>query len=256
MNSFRRAAIIIPVVASLWVTTLAPQAVSAADNQDDKDWGVDTSVGFYSEYMFRGKNVYDGISINPSATAYYDFDEFGNISANVWVQAPAETNEPPEKFTEVDTTLAYGIEFGVVGIEVGHIFYSFPGGGEARIEDTAEFFGTISGDFTLHPSFTVYHDYDEGEYEYYTFRISEPFAAPLTDDEVTLEPYAMFGFASNANDDKVFYFENGLEHVDVGVTMELTAGRFYVSPNFNFTFEVDDAVQNEFWMGVDIGLSF
>lgn len=175
------------------------------------------------------------------------------LGANVWLQAPGESNEPPEKFNELDTTLFYRISVDKLSFEVGHIFYTFPGGG-GRISDTVEFFGGVSADVFLHPSFTFYADYEEGEYQYYTLRFEEEIKVPVG-GEATLgvTPFVLFAFASSADDGPVFYLEDGLVHMDLGATISVPVGEhFDISPNFTVSIEDDDALDNEFAFGIDL----
>lgn len=232
------------------VLVVSPMLSSA---EDVDPWGLDVSLSTYSDYIFRGKNVYDGISIQPSVTGYYDFQDYGLLGANVWLQAPGESNEPPEKFNELDTTLFYRISVDKLSFEVGHIFYTFPGG-SGRIADTVEFFAGVSADVFLKPSFTVYADYEEGEYQYYTLRLEEDLKLPVG-GEATLEvtPFVLFAFASNADDGPVFYLENGLVHIDLGAAINVPVGEHLeISPNFTVSIEDDDALDNEFSFGIDL----
>ena len=41
-----------------------------------------------------------------------------------------------------------------------------------------------------------------------------------------------------------------LVHVDLGLSLEIPLGEFYLSPSINMTLENDDAANNEFWAGV------
>lgn len=218
----------------------------------ESDWSWSTNLGVYSDYMFRGKNVYDGLSIQPSTTGSVDFGDFGALSANVWVHASAETREPPERFTEIDYTLTYDLSFDVFSLTLGHIWYTFPGD-EERIAETEEFFVTASIDVFANPTLTVFADYQEAEYEYYSLVFREPVPLKFLNTDSELYPYVRFGFASNANDGPVLYIDNGLVHVDVGASLDFSLGELYVSPSFHFTFETDEGATNEAWMGVDIG---
>ncbi len=220
--------------------------------EDERSWGISTAVGVYSEYMFRGKNVYEGTSIQPSITPYVSFGDFGTFSVNTWLQAPAESQEPPERFNELDTTVSYDLPIDIVTLSVGHIFYTFPGG-DGRIADTREYFLGFSLDLPLNPSFTFFNDYNKGKYQYYSLTFRETFNIDALGDDASLTPFVNFAFASNSNDGPVFYFDNGLEHIDAGVSTDLKWGSVIVTPHLNYTFKVDDGTVNEFWMGLDFG---
>ncbi|MCB0359512.1 MAG: hypothetical protein KDD44_07740 [Bdellovibrionales bacterium] len=225
-----------------------------AEEMDDAPWGLTSSLGVYSDYMFRGKNVYEGTSIQPSVTGYYGFDELGTLSANLWMHVPGETNEPPEKFTELDATFSYDVSIDVINVAGGFILYRFPGEG-GRIEDTEEYFASISANVFLNPTVTFYNDISKGKYQYFTASIRESFPVPAVSENLALTPYTSFGFALNADDGPVFYENDGLEHVDMGVYFDIQLGQFFLAPSFNVTLETDDGATNEFWIGIDFGVS-
>ena len=227
-------------------------AVTTPSNAQDKSWGINATAGFYTDYIFRGKTVYDGTSIQPSVTAFYDLESLGVIGGNVWFQLPGETNEPPEKFREVDYTLFYDFTMDIATLSLGHIWYTFPGEEEGFIE-TQEFYVGVSADVPLNPSLTFYNDYDEAEYQYYTLRLSESFSFPSVTDELVYRPYVTFAFATSADDGPILYEDEGLVHVDIGIALELQVGDILLVPNFNVTLETDDGATNEFWFGIDVG---
>lgn len=219
---------------------------------EERIWGVSTAVGIFSEYMFRGKNVYEGTSIQPSITPYVLVGENGTLSANFWLQVPGESAEPPERFNELDYTLSYDHDFDFMTLSAGHIFYTFPGDG-GRITDTREYFLSASVPMVLNPSVTFYNDYDEAKYQYYTLTLRDEVEVPFVGEGASLTPYVTFGFATNANDGPIFYFDNGLEHIDVGASTNLPWGDVVFTPQVHFTFKVDDGTNNEFWFGLEVG---
>lgn len=88
---------------------------------------VGTSVDFASDYMFRGFNLYDGISIQPAVDAGFDFGDLGSLGFSAWGHLSAEGGKSPsEKFTEVDYTMSYSYSMDMVALSVGHVFYTYP----------------------------------------------------------------------------------------------------------------------------------
>lgn len=242
------------LTAMLFSLVLIPSTSFGEDQQaattPERAWTLQPAVGFYTDYMFRGKNVYEGTSVQPSVSGSYSFGDLGTFGANVWLQLPAESNEPPEKFNELDTTLSYDIDFDAVTLSAGHIFYTFPGG-EGRIRDTLEYFLGFSVDTWGNPTFTFFHDYDEAKYQYYTLTFRQSVPLPEVDDKFVVTPYTTFAFSTNGDDSPRLFKRDGLAHVDVGFSIDLQLAKILVSPNFNYTFEVDDFTNNEFWLGVD-----
>ncbi|MCB0311485.1 MAG: hypothetical protein KDD42_09630, partial [Bdellovibrionales bacterium] len=93
----------------------------------DKNWSVDLSAGVFTDYMFRGINMYDGVSVQPVVGASYDTGDWGVIGASVWSHLSAEGGESAsEKFTENDFTLNYDMSFDSLTLSLGHIWYVFP----------------------------------------------------------------------------------------------------------------------------------
>ena len=113
----------------------------------------------------------------------------------------------------------------------------------------------FSLDLPLNPSFTFYNDYDEARYQYYTLGFREPIPLPFGQDQLELTPYVVFAFAENADDGPIFYIDDGLVHIDLGASLDIQLDNFFVSPNFNYSFENDDGLVNEFWFGVDFGIN-
>lgn len=227
----------------------------ASDEDDYQNWGLQVSAGVYSDYMFRGKTVYRGTSIQPSVTGWYDFEELGALSFNVWSHVSGETTEPPEKFTELDTTFSYDVTLlDYVNFSAGFIMYRFPGE-SGRISDTNEYYLGIGANIIGNPTITFYNDFDIGRYQYATLSFRESFDIEEVADGFVLTPYTAFGFAFNANDGPVFYFDNGLVHVDVGVLADIPLWRFILTPSLNYTFEADDGANNEFWFGLELSYS-
>ncbi len=234
------------------------QEIETADSVDPTEEGgpvsFDLSSDFLTDYIFRGQNLFDGTSIQPSGTGAFSLGEAGSLSANIWAHLSAEggSRSKEEKFTEIDYTLGYEVSLGMIGLGVGHIWYTFPDGGDA-IANTEEFYASIAVDTVLSPSLTVYKDYDEFDSVYYALGFGHDIECEKLGEGFAVSPSLTFGFASNA--DKVYADNSGLMHVTAGLGMEFPLGVFTVSPSFNYNFEVDDSTSNEFFVGVGVGTS-
>ncbi|MCB0336295.1 MAG: hypothetical protein KDD62_08310, partial [Bdellovibrionales bacterium] len=129
--------------------------------------GVDLNAAFYSDYMFRGFNLYDGASIQPSVGVSYDMQDAGAVRAGLWSHLSAEGgNGASDKFTELDYILSYDISAGLASFSAGHIWYTFPRDSDG-LDDTGEFYGAVSFDTLLSPTVSVYYDYDLFDAFYY-----------------------------------------------------------------------------------------
>ncbi|MCB0344264.1 MAG: hypothetical protein KDD66_04070 [Bdellovibrionales bacterium] len=227
-------------------------AAVGEEEEDSRPWGFQVSAGVYSDYMFRGKTVYPGTSIQPSVTGWYDFGSIGSLSFNVWSHLSGETVEPPEKFTELDTTFSYDVTvLDYVNFAAGFIMYRFPGK-SGRIADTNEYYLGLGANIWGNPTVTFYNDFDIGRYQYATLSFKQPFEIEEVAPGFALIPYTAFGFAFNANDGPVFYVDNGLVTVDVGLLADIPVWEFTLTPSINYTFEADEANNNEFWFGLEL----
>lgn len=232
--------------------TSLPQALHA----EDKNWALGVSVGFYSDYMFRGFNLYDGSSIQPSLSASYDTG-YGTLSYSPWMHLSAEGDRQEEKFTELDHTLAYTISADALTFKVGHIWYTYPKKSDG-LPDTEELFATLVWDdsnvspFSLTPSLSVYHDYDLVDGQYYELGLSHNFNVKSLGEGFNVTGFAAFGFAGNS---EAIYANNGLVQVTTGLSTTLNWGDIAVGPTVNYTFGVDDNTVDELWFGMSLSYS-
>ena len=244
--------------------------------------------GFVSSYMYRGLLLYPGVSFQPSVGAFYSLGDLGTIGASLWAQVPLEedqqtvvffdengnriTQDLNQKFFELDPTISYDITFDTVTVSAGHIWYTDPGYGKdeifvngvqqnlsERAPDTAEFYVGLALDVPLQPQFTLYYDYREIEYYYYSLGFSHTLKVPALGDDWNITPYAVFGFAGSAADDIGVYNSNGLEHINIGLATNVKWGVFALKPNFTYVFstEEEDDLDNtrttdKFVVGIDV----
>jgi hypothetical protein len=121
----------------------------ATDQDDPLSLYLRTSV--YSAYVFRGLNLYDGMSIQPSMGAAYDMGDIGRIGASVWMHLPAESGAqdtidltgitidttdlfaPKTKFFELDPTISYDVTWDMVTVSAGHTWYTDPNEGQLDV---------------------------------------------------------------------------------------------------------------------------
>ena len=282
-----------------------PSTAAAQDNQSKiispaeatpSETGSALSVSlrssFVSSYMYRGLKLYSGVSMQPSAGAFYSLGDAGTIGASIWAQVPLEDDQTTirffdadgnnivqdlnQKFFELDPTLSYDISFDAITASVGHIWYTDPGYGEdeffvngvkrslgERAPDTSEFYLGLSLDVPGQPQLTVYYDYRTIEYFYYSLGFSHQLEVPALGEDFSLTPYVVFGFASDAADDIAVYNEDGLEHINLGVTTSVKWGIFQLKPNFVYVLSTEDEDDNgntrtsdQFVFGIDVAYDF
>ncbi len=249
MSRFTRALLTIASVVCISLPTVARA-------EDEGPLKLDTSVAVVSDYMFRGYNLYDGIGIQPTATLSYDTG-FGVLSGGLWMHLSAEGDRQDEKFTELDETLTYSYTFGALTAKAGFIWYTYPDSGD-DINDTTEVTAGLSFDdseyspFTLNPTLTFYRDFRDLDYTWWEITVSHLVETDALGKGFNMTPYLQLGFADSADD---LYESDGLETMTLGTTFATTLGDINVTPGLYYTFEVDDATVNEFWISVAFGYS-
>ena len=238
---------------------IAEEATTEATTEATKPWSVDLTTSFFSDYMWRGFNLYDGASIQPSFTGTYDTG-YGEISGNLWLHLSAEGDRQAEKFFEMDETISYAYDFDPLKVTIGHVWYTYPDSDD-QIVDSAEVFASLAFDdsklnefFSLAPKLTVYQDYRVTDSQYYGLGFSHAFESAALGEGFNITPYVELGFASNA--EKVYSDSGGLVQVSYSVSSTLNLGDIEVIPCLNYTSKVDDATTNEFWFGAGLNYSF
>lgn len=226
-----------------------------------KAWSVDTSVGLYSDYMFRGFDLYRGAAIQPSAGVNYDTG-YGKLTGSLWMHISGDGDTADATaFTEIDETLSYSYDFKPVTFKVGNVWYTYPDGTD-EIKDTPEVFTSVVLDdseynpwFTLSPSFSFYHDWREFHAQYYELGLSHQ----CTPEEwlgkgFNATPFVAFGFASNA--EKVYDKESGLVQITYGISSTIPFGDLSLVPSVNYTHGTDKLTVDRFWFGGSLNYSF
>jgi hypothetical protein len=110
-------------------------------------------LGVNSDYVFRGLNLYNGVSIQPGVGVFYDMGDAGRLGASVWMHIPGEEQNrdtidltsvslnqiddifaPRAKFVELDPTLSYDLPIGdMLMFSVGHTWYTDPKKGRVDV---------------------------------------------------------------------------------------------------------------------------
>jgi hypothetical protein len=230
----------------------AAEETVAEAAEEESPFALELNTDFATDYMFRGQNSFDGTSIQPSVDLSYSFGDWGTVGGYVWSHLSGESAENTDKFTEIDYQVRYELTFDPVTIGVGNLWYTYPDNDD-EINDTPEFFVSLSVDTLLSPTFTYYHDYKEFDYDIYELGLSQKIEADCLGKGFNVTPSINFGFASNA--DKVYEDNSGLMYVETGLSFDMTLGVLAVTPSFNYTFKVDEATVDEFWFKVGIAYS-
>jgi len=119
---------------------------------------IDTSfdLTLANKYVWRGINLSNDWVLQPNVTLSshgFSLGFWGNMELTNW-NAPNYVRRPAGKFTEFDTTLAYGQSFGSGDWSVGYTDYQYPGTGIARY---GEWFASATfGEVNFTPTVSIY----------------------------------------------------------------------------------------------------
>jgi hypothetical protein len=189
---------------------------------------ADASVAFLSKYVWRGFELSDdSLVIQPSLTASYK-----GFSANLWGNLDTKYFQTEaHNWSETDWTLSYDGAYEKLGYGVGWIYYALEDVADKNIRtnDTQEFYGTVSYDVLLAPTFTFYYDISDFKGLWYanlgfshTFMIAEKYGLDL-------------GLAFGYLDDNADYseFQDGL----LSASMSFPIGEYIaITPEIYWSF--------------------
>lgn len=127
-----------------------------------KEIKTEATLGFYTDYVWRGQVVNDELVLQPSITATKFVSEDGSLSFNVWGNFDLTNSvETKAELSEIDLIASYSRSFDHFGLKAGFIHYIFPNTG---IESTTEVYLSANYEPEAVPlifSLTVYYDFDE-----------------------------------------------------------------------------------------------
>jgi hypothetical protein len=142
-----------------------------AQNAESSPLSFGVTADFYSSYVWRGLTLDRHAVFQPGATATLALPEdAGSISLNVWTDWDLSqktshnttTTRTGGGINELDFTLAYSKDVGPVGLSVGHIWYTFPGGGWTKHSYSTEelYVSAAYNNDVVTPSLTLSYDYN------------------------------------------------------------------------------------------------
>ena len=244
---------------SLLLAAAACAAGAAETNEletaDSGGFSVEASVDVLSDYVWRGMICNGNPVWQPSVTLGYDAGDIGAVSFNVWStfdathkRGTATNSRRSCGAQEFDYTLSYANSIGPVGLEAGHIWYTFPNNNGHSDQDL---YGTVSynNDYVT-PSASAYWNYSDSagtdpSAVYFLFALSRDFA-PM--DALTVTPKASLGFGDHAYTDS----EGGTELTDqtLGVAASYAITEWFsVGAQINYTWTPSHTLRHEGYMG-------
>jgi uncharacterized protein (TIGR02001 family) len=225
--------------------------------QQPSDVSVSADMGLYSAYVWRGQVLNDNMVVQPSVTIAN-----GPFSLNVWGNWNA-TDNAAQDTGEIDYTAAYTLPFSTddVTMDVGMIFYTFPGNGNSAPSTEEAFIQATFNNIILTPVASLYYDFDEADGFYGNLAVSQ---GVEISDAMTAEIGGSVGFGTgNYNN---YYFGRNRSAVndyniyastEYALTEDLTLGALLQYSMLgggvdNSGYEADDLV----WGGISLSYTF
>lgn len=206
---------------------------------------VGLSADFFDKYIWRGQVYNHKAVVQPSATIGKD-----GFSLNIWGNMPLADNDPGGRrttFNELDYTLDYSGEAGLLSYSVGSILYTFPtpsGAGSATANPTTmELYAGASVDVLLSPSITLYRDIRANNGWYGTLGIGHSFTLA---ESVGLDVGASLGWGDSKYNEGYWAtgVGSGLNDFMVGVALPLALGPVSVVPSVSYITLVESKIRS------------
>jgi hypothetical protein len=240
----------------------------AIEIDEGKDLGVTLDATFMSKYIWRGYNVTDDPSFQPSV----DLDLFGTgLGLNVWGAFALTSGY--EELDELDYTIyysdtAFDDESFAIDWGVNYVYYDFPNV-RSETADAHEFGASVAfpnliplGESYLVPSYYAGYMFPTsttyGPDKAWFHILTVAYDLPITPLIKGQESQAISLFADLTYNDGAFGSESGFSHSTVGVSSNFEIGDFAIVPMLNYQFSFEDTVNDddEFYGGVSLSYAF
>jgi len=231
--------------------TSAPLLRSGAAEPAPAAAGISLDVGndTYSQYVWRGFVLADGITTQPTITL--GFGDSG-LAFNIWGSSAVQDRGAGglDASDELDFTLSYDRSLGtdeLVGLSVGFIQYTFPNLDGTKHSE--EVYVGLGLDHPVAPSLTAYYDYGLADAWYISAGVGHDFALDSA-GSTSLSVASSVGFSNAA---RTFGFNDVTTTASLGVGWDGLA----ICPTVGFSY-ADDAVHGDnsaFFAGVGISVS-
>ncbi len=245
------------LVVSALVAMVAPVAMALDEVE------VSVSADYYSKYVWRGQELFDGSVFQPGVGLAK-----GNWSVGFWGSMQMESDSAGDnsgEFTEVDYSIDYtdtvpGAE--MLSYSIGGILYDFP---NTAFVSTFEVYAGLAWDTLLSPSLTVYQDVkSDGTY----ISLAAGHTLELT-EEVAVDLGASLGWGSDKYSEAYwssYTTSSALNDLAFSASLPLAIGDVSVVPAVGYVLimdsDIDDGLtaagadSDFFYAGVSLSMSF
>jgi hypothetical protein len=275
----------------LFLSSSANAQVFDDDYTQPSPVGIELGIGIQSDRMFRGQDLYNGTSIQPSLRAELRTPT-GTFYTDIFVHIPGEqgaaksssgapfpiedpfvdttasdesedtdsssTNEinvarTTPSFNELDATFGYLIDTNLFVLDFGHISY-FYDANAPRLKDTNELFASLAFDVPANPYVEVFYDWDKRKGWYYEFGLREIIPLGLENPEHAVIPFIKFGLNQGLDDGThPLYEDSGLVFVDFGLYGDFPIDEnIRLQPELHYNEGIDDLANSELLFGFTV----
>lgn len=215
----------------------------STDRKGPTAWSVDSRIDIFSSYIFRGKRLFSGVSLQPEIRPKYQISETRSVDTLLWAHLPASGSS----FSEFDGSFAFSQRYSRATFSVGHRSYLVTDA-DSPLKSRSELWGAVALDTMLNPVFTVFQDYTRYNQQYYDVTLSHVFEKS-GEDAFNLGLFSSFGYVTNGREQ---YRADGLVQITSGITSEYDLGGVSVKPTLAYTSAADTASRNSVWGGVSL----
>ena len=197
----------------------------------DQNISVTADVTAASKYIWRGYNLVDDWTLQPSLT--FAFGSSGT-TFNIW--GSRAFDDDYKTANEVDFTLSHSVSFTQeFAMNLGMIGYYYPEIDAPGADATTEIFLGASYACLLNPTATLYYDFDEGDGAYLSMGLS--YAYKII-EELTAKPSLTAGYNFGQFDK-----DSGFNDVTPKIAIEYAfGGCAYLTGAYAYVFNCDDEI--------------
>ena len=228
----------------LYLLTFICIASTASSGELVPEVDVSTGIDIYSKYIWRGQNLEDDWSIQPSLDISYK-----GFTASVWGSYGAES----EDWNELDFTFDYTIGLGALynsleklSFSLGYSFYTFPNLEED--DSSHEIYFGLGLDVLLSPSLYIYYDWDTGDGVYYEGALTHAFEF----EYFSISPSASIGY-----NDGQWGYDSSWSAALLSLNLSIPIGDYFtVGGSLAESVALDEQYDDEFYGGFNLSVSF
>jgi uncharacterized protein (TIGR02001 family) len=129
-----------------------------AQKAPEPDYTIEGNFGLFSDYRFRGISQ---TNLKPALQGGFDYAHKSGFYAGTWASSVSNITSPDGAGMEVDFYAGYAFEVNGVGVDIGNLYYHYPGA--TADVDTNELYVSLSyGPATFKTSYSTTDYFNSG----------------------------------------------------------------------------------------------